>query len=167
MKAKIILGISLLSLFTALNSLAQATAYANIFATVVAPVGINTTLGEHSGEIVLSQTSVTNENNKESIITASGIALNYDGLASLATFSVTDAKNSTFDITLPSENLKFGSDNLTTLSVSDFSSKQTYTTTLQGSRKVITIGAKVNLPDNQIFSSYKAQNQYPVTLNYN
>jgi hypothetical protein len=167
MKAKIILGIFLLSLVTALNSLAQVTAYANIFATVVAPVGINTTLDEHSGEIVVSQTNAPMGNSEESLITASGLALNFDGSASLTTFSVTDAKNSTFDITLPSENLNFGPDNHTTLSVSNFSSLQTQTTTPQGSRKVITIGAKVNLPENLNFSSYQAQNQFPVTLNYN
>jgi hypothetical protein len=164
MKAKIILGISLLSLVTALNSLAQATAYANIFATVVAPVGINTTFEEHSGEIVVSQTI---GNSRENHITASGTALNFDGSASLTTFSITDAKNSTFDITLPSENLNFGSDNQTTLSINNFSSIQSQTTTQQGTKNVITIGAKVNMPLNQYFSSYQAQNQFPVTLNYN
>lgn len=167
MKAKYIIVISLLSLATALNGFAQVTAYANIFATVVAPVGINTAFDEHSGEIVVSHTSSPIGNNRENLITASGTELNIDGSASLTTFSVTDAKNSTFDITLPSENLNFGSDNHTTLSVSNFSSLQTQTTTHQGSKKVITIGAKVNLPENQNFSIYQAQNQFPVTLNYN
>ncbi len=167
MKAKYIIVISLLSLATALNSFAQVTAYANIFATVVAPVGINTTLDEHSGEIVVSQTNAPIGNSKESLITASGLALSFDGSASLTTFSITDTKNSTFDITLPSENLNFGSDNQTTLSINNFSSIQSQTTTHQGTKNMITIGAKVNMPINQYFSSYQAQDQFPITLNYN
>jgi hypothetical protein len=167
MKAKILLGTALLFFATVAHSYAQVTAYANIFATVVAPVGINSTFEDHTGEIVVSQKITPGSLSLENNITASGLALANDGSAALASFSVTDTKNSTFDVTLPSENLTFSPDHLSSLSVSDFSCIQSQINTAHGNKKTITIGAKVNLPDNQVINHYSAQNQFPITLNYN
>jgi hypothetical protein len=166
MKAKIILGL-ILSTAAALNSFAQYTAYANIYATVVAPIEIITTLEEHSGEIVVSQKGTSISSSAQNTITASGIALTSNGIASIATFSVSDQKNSTFDITLPSENLIFATDMASILTVSNFSSNKTKGAAINDKTQVITVGASISFPENQIVSNNSPQNQFPITLNYN
>ena len=167
MKAIIILGITLLTIASTLNSFAQYTAYANIYATVIAPLEISAIFDEYAGEILVSQEKATTGNLTVNKITSSGKSLTTNGTALLTTFCVSDQINSTFDITLPSENLTFITENTSILTISNFNSIQSDGGTSHRNSKVITIDATINLPINHIVSNYQAQNQFPITLNYN
>ncbi|MEI6276083.1 MAG: DUF4402 domain-containing protein [Prolixibacteraceae bacterium] len=167
MKAKIIIGFGIILLASSLQSLAQATAYVNIYAEVVAPIGITNTSVINSGEIVVSKNSATSINSVENTITASGIKLEQNGPVTLTSFVVTDTTHSTFDITLPSTNIAIGDGTSNSITVSNFNSNQTLASSTQGNTRMITIGADLNIPINQTISNYQTQNQYPVTFNYN
>ena len=166
MKAKIYIVTIILSIGSANISVAQLTAYANIYATVVAPVGISDLSNETLGTIVVSNTQNSASLKSASTVTISGMQVAQNGTATVASFSLTDYNNTTFDITLPSSNIKLsnGKDNMI---VSNFSSNYSLASNLLSGKKEITIGAELYIPENRVASNYNAQNPFPVTLNYN
>jgi hypothetical protein len=166
-KAKITFGIFILLLAVSLNTYSQATAYANIFATVIAPIGISNASEVSMGEIIITHKSATLSLNSGIDIMASGVKINQNGTATLATFSITDANNSTFDLTLPVEKMKLGTENSTAMVISNFSSTQNQTHTLNGIKREFTVGVNLYIPDSQNIKNLTAQNNFPVTLNYN
>lgn len=167
MKAKITFGIFILLLAISLNTYSQATAYANIFATVIAPIGISNASEASMGEIIITHKSASLSPNSGIDIVASGVKINQNGTAALATFSITDANNFTFDVTLPVEKMKLGDENFTAIVVSNFSSIQNQTNTLDGVKREFTVGVDLYIPDNQNIKNLTAQSNFPVTLNYN
>lgn len=167
MKAIIVLGI-FCSLFTnSLTVLSQATAYANIYAEVVAPVGVRNTSSLHFGEIVVSRLHKTAESTEVIANPTNDVNFKQSGSVTLISFSITDALHSTYDITLPSEKIAIKDDYSNTLTISNFTSKQAIPNRSQGSKMVITVGADFNFPENHFNGRAQSQNQFPVTINYN
>ena len=166
MKAKITLAILILYFGSVYSSVAQLTAYANIYATVVAPVGISDLSNETLGTIIISGNENSASLKSTSRITVSGMQVAQNGTATVASFSLTDYNNTTFDITLPTSNINLskGNDRMT---ASNFSSNYSLASNLTAGKKEITIGAELYIPGNRIVSDFNAQNPFPVTLNYN
>jgi len=166
MKAKISIALLIIFFGTTGSSVAQLTAYANIYATVVASVGISDLSNETLGTIVVTSTQNSSSLKSVSRTTVSGIQVTQNGTATVASFSVTDYNNTTFDITLPTNNIKLskGNDNMV---ASNFSSNYSLSSSLTTGKKEITIGAELYIPENRVASNFNAQNPFPVTLNYN
>jgi len=86
--------------------------------------------------------------------------------ATVASFSLTDYNNTTFDLTLPTSNINLSEGN-NNLVASNFSHNYSLDNTLESGKKMIKIGAVLHLSDNLSANNYIAQNPFPVTLNYN
>ena len=166
MKAKLYIATIILSLGSAFTSVAQLTAYANIYATVVAPVGICDLSNETLGTIVIASNQNSTSLKSTSFVTVSGMQVAQNGTATVASFSLTDYNNTTFDLTLPTSTIKM-SDGKDSLLASNFSSSYSMANSLQGGKTIIRIGANMHLPEDQTTSNFFAQNRFPVTLNYN
>ena len=167
MKAKITIGIAVILFGCSFRVFAQATAYANIYATVVAPVGIEKTADLTFSEIISSKNSSTVVLGADNQLTASSAELAQNGKGTVAAFSVTGSNQSTFDVTLPKETFAINGGGDNTLIVSDFTSTHAQLNTLQSNSSVIKIGATLHVPENQSAGNYNAQNPFLVTLNYN
>jgi hypothetical protein len=115
------------------------------------------TLTQKSGSV-----SINTSNN-----ISSGLNVSQNGTATLAAFSISDSDHSTFDITLPTENITIGSGNFDNMIVSNFSSTQSVTRSINGTTREIKVGANLQIPENQMPGNYNTQNPFPVTLNYN
>ena len=141
MKAKMTLGIAIFILACTFSSVAQMTAYANIYAEVIAPVGIEKATDLTINQTVVGQTSV------------SGTA---------ASFTVKGSNQNTFNVTLPSEAVSINNGSIT---VSNFTS--TTTNAQQNNTSVISIAATLNTNGTKVAGNYSAQDPFQVTLNYN
>jgi len=166
MKAKMTIAILILYFGSAFSAVAQLTAYANIYATVVAPVGISDLSNNNLGEIVVARTGSNASSTSANTVTASGLQVSQNGTATVASFSVTDYNNTTFDITLPTSDIKLGMGN-DNLIAGNFSSSYSLANNLTGGKKEITIGTTLYIPETRIANNFIAQNPFPVTLNYN
>lgn len=158
---------SLFLLAGTFNCLAQATAYANIYATVIAPVGIDSASELTTNEIVVSNINNGTTINSIPNITVSGNSLDKDGTAVLATFNIIDNNHSVFDVSLPSENLEVGEGNKRAITLSNFVFSSTMNNGIKDKNNKITIEANLFVAANQINTSQRSQNPFPVTLNYN
>jgi hypothetical protein len=167
MKAKTVFGILIILLTNSLPVLSQATAYANIYAEVVAPVGINNTSALHPVEIVFKKIQTTINPTDERTKPVIDLNFSQNGSVTLTSFSITDALHSTFDITLPSEKIRICDDQFNMLIISNFVREQANTGIAQGNKRTITIGADFNFPDNHFNGNTQAKNLFPVTINYN
>jgi hypothetical protein len=145
MKAKITFGIAIFILVCSFSSMAQMTAYANIYAEVIAPIGIG-----KSTDLTINQTIVGQKN-------VSGTA---------ASFSVKGSSLNTFDVTLPQEvyTINNGEGKMT---VSNFTTSVVSANTPQNKASVISINATLNVSGTLTAGNYNAQNPFQVTLNYN
>lgn len=143
MKAKIFIGISILILAGSFSSVAQMTAYANIFAEVVAPIGIG-----KATDLTINQTAVGQAR-------LSGTS---------ASFKIEGSRQTIFNVTLPSEALTIINE-AGSMTVSDFTS--TTINTQQGNASLINIDATLKINGAQAAGNYSAQNPFQVTLNYN
>ncbi len=166
MKAKIYIATILLSIGSANTTVAQLTAYANIYATVVAPVGISDLSNESLGTIVVARNQNSASLKSANLVTVSGMEVAQNGMATVASFSLTDYNNTTFDLTLPTSTIKM-SDGNDSLLASNFSSSYFLANSMEGGKTIIKIGANMHLPEDQTTSNFIAQNSFPVTLNYN
>lgn len=166
MKAKITIGIALLLLGWSLPVVAQSTAYANIYATVIAPVQFSKTNDMTFDDIQLSKKSTSLSIRTGKNVSAD-LKMSQNGTATLASFSITDSNHTTFDITLPTENIKISDGNANTMTVSNFSSSQTLSGSLYATTRNINVGADLQIPENLTAGNYSTQNSFPVTLNYN
>ena len=137
-----------------------------IYATVVAPVGISDLSNETLGKIVITSNPIGTSLKSTSIATVSGMQLAQNGTATVAYFSVTDYNNTTFDITLPTSNIKLSKGN-NNMVASNFSSNYSLASSLTAGKKEFTIGAELYIPENRVANNYNTQNPFPVTLNYN
>ena len=147
MNPKILPGIAIFILACAFSSAAQMTAYANIYAEVIAPVGIG-----KSTDLAINQT----------------IAGQKGGSGTAASFTVTGSSLNTFNVTLPAH-AKVINNNLTDyMTISNFTSPSTLTSdALQINSRVISISAILKANGNQAVGEYCAQDSFQVTLNYN
>ncbi len=157
MKAKMVIGIAIFILGCSLPSFAQMTAYANIFAEVIAPVGI-----EKSADLTFNQ--ITSQ--KSATVVLGSDDFTRTGNGTVASFSIRGANQTTFDVTLPKESFTIGNGD-SNMTISNFTSTATPANALQNRSGVVKIGATLNVPDNQVPGNYLAQNHFPVTLNYN
>ncbi len=167
MKAKVIIGIAAILFGCSFHAFAQATAYANIYATVVAPIGI-----EKTADLTFSEITSTKNNNTvvldtDNRLTVSSVEPVRNGKGTVASFSVTGSNQSTFDVTLPKETFTISDKGSNNMRISNFTSTSTLQNTLQGNSNVIKIGATLHVPENQSAGNYNAQNPFLVTLNYN
>jgi hypothetical protein len=166
MKAKIVIGIVLFLMGVTNDIFAQATAYANIFAEVIAPVGIEKT----NDLTYLDRTS--SSNNAAVVLQAnnpqitSAIDLTKNGSATLASFSIT-GNDQTFDVTLPSESFTISDGNAKTMVVGNFNSTYAEVNTLHGNIHTLKVGATLHLPLHQAAGNYGTTAPFQVTLNYN
>ncbi len=167
MKAKVTTGIVLILIGYAIPAFAQMTAYANIYAQVVAPVGMEKTADMTFSEIISSKKSGSVVLSADNTLTASGVELTQNSKGTIASFSVTGSNQTTFDVSLPKETFTISSGASTDLMVSNFTSLPSTSNSLQNSAKVIKIGATLRIPENHAAGNYSAQNSFPVTLNYN
>ena len=143
MKAKIIIGISILILAGSFSSAAQMTAYANIFAEVVAPIGIGKATDLTINQTVVGQTSLSGTS---------------------ASFKIEGSRQTIFNVTLPSEALTITNE-AGSMIVSNFISTTTHTQ--QGNASLISIDATLKVNGTQTAGNYSAKNPFQVTLNYN
>lgn len=166
MKAKATIGILLILLGGAFQVFSQMTAYANIYAEVVAPIGIEKTTDLTFSDINTSRNTGTVVIGANNIVTATGAEVAQSGKGTLASFSVAGV-NTTFDVTLPKETFAVSNGSSNTMIVSDFTSTSSLNTSIAGSSRTIHVGATINIPENQASGNYIAQNPFLVTLNYN
>jgi len=166
MKAKIIPGLTLLLLILSLDSFSQATAYANIFAEVIAPVGIEKT----NDLTYLNRTSSGNTAavtlQADNTLNTSAIDLTKNGSATLASFRIT-GNDQTFDVTLPTESFSISDGNANTMIVGNFNSTFAEANTLNGNIHTLKVGATLQLPLHQAAGNYGTTAPFQVTLNYN
>jgi len=166
MKAKLSIATVILFLGSANLCTAQLTAYANIYATVVAPVGISDLSNDSLGTIVVAKSPINTTAKSAGMVTVSGMQVAQNETATVASFSLTDYNNTTFDLTLPTSNINLSEGN-NNLVASNFSHNYSLDHTLESGKKMIKIGAVLHLSDNLSANNYIAQNPFPVTLNYN
>ena len=143
MKTRMTIGIAIFILACSFTSAAQMTAYANIYAEVIAPIGI-----EKATDLTINQTVVGQK-------CVSGTS---------ASFTVKGSNLNTFNVTLPAEALTI-SNGAGSMTVSNFTS--TTTNALQSNASVINIDATLKVNGNQTAGNYSAKNPFQVTLNYN
>ncbi len=167
MNLKLTLGIAIILFGSALISSAQMTAYANIYAEVVAPISIEKSADLTFSEIVASKKSSTVVLGGVTNLTTSTVEFAQTGKGTFATFSVAGGNQATFDVTLPKETFTISNGGAENMIVSDFTSTSTPANALQTSASIIKIGATLNVPQNQSAGNYSAQNPFLVTLNYN
>jgi hypothetical protein len=168
MKAKISLGVLFLLLGSSFAAFAQMTAYANIYATVVAeqPIMVQKTANLTFSDISSQRTGsiiLTSNNN----LTASSADLVQNGKGTVAAFSVVGGNQSTFDVTLPKESFTIGDGGSDNMMVDNFTCTQSTTITKQYTRSELKISATLHVHDNQTARVNDSQNSFPVTLNYN
>jgi len=142
-KAKTIIGFLILIMAGSFSSEAQMTAYANIFAEVVAPIGIG-----KATDLTINQTAVGQTN-------LSGTS---------ASFKIEGSRQTIFNVTLPSEALTIINE-AGSMTVSNFTS--TTTNSLHGNASLISIDATLKVNGTQTAGNYSAKNPFQVTLNYN
>lgn len=164
MKAKISLGVLFLFLGSSFQTFAQMTAYANIYATVIAeqPIMVKKTANLTFSDIssLRSGTIVLASNND---LTSSNAELAQNGNGTVAAFSVVGGNQSTFDVTLPKESYSISAN----MMVDNFTFTQSTNVTKQYIESEIKISATLHVPDNQTARINDSQNIFPVTLNYN
>ncbi len=145
MRAKITIGIAIFILAFTFSSKAQMTAYANIYAEVVAPIGI-----EKGSDLTINQTIVGQKNVS----------------ATAASFSIKGGSQNTFDVTLPSSEVVV-SNGQSSLTVGNFTTTSTPTNTLQSINNTISIAATLNTNGILSAGNYNAKEPFQVTVNYN
>jgi hypothetical protein len=164
MKPRYAIATAILLLGFSTSSFAQMIAYANIFAQVVAPVGIqlsNTPLAGYKSSIATTGLQAFDE--ADGIISDHRIILNKED--NIVVSYLIAANNQTFDVSLPTEKLFFSdeNDNKMELSIiSNNSSVQFW----QGSR-VIEVFTVINPAENHVHAHNVSRDPLLVTLNYN
>ena len=168
MKAKISLGVLFLFLGSSFQTFAQMTAYANIYATVIAeqPIMVKKTANMTFSDIssLRSGTIVMASNND---LTSSNAELAQNGNGTVAAFSIVGGNQSTFDVTLPKESYTISDGISANMMVDNFTFTQSTNVTKQYTESEIKISATLHVPGNQTARVNDSQSNFPVTLNYN
>jgi Domain of unknown function (DUF4402) len=169
MKAnRLILILSVIIGYSAGLSAQQATATASASATIVTPISISKVqdlnfgklaVVSGQGTIVLSPAT----NNRKS---TGGVELMEGSSVSFATFNVSGGIGATFSISLPNEPVVI-SNGSNLMTVNEFTSTPTVSTTLTDGTKKIIVGATLHVSGNQALGNYLSASPFPVTVNYN
>lgn len=164
MKAIITFGILLISMVSS-QAFGQMTAYANIYAEVVAPAYI-----EKSADMTFSRISPSA--NSGSVVLSGtgdlqGAATLQAGKGTLATFTIQGNDISTFDISLPNREVVISGSNSGSVKISDFTTSVTASASSQGNRRVVSIGATLHIDENQSTGNFNDSKSFQVNFNYN
>jgi hypothetical protein len=150
------------------QSFAQATASADAYATIVAPLTISKVTDLHFGNLAVQSFlgGTVTLDPAGSRNPAFGVSLASGGTVSAATFTVTGQDGLTYDITLPSQpiDLSDGAGNF--MSVSDFVGNPT-TGTLTGGTENISVGATLYISAAQQPGNYISTSTLDVLVSYN
>lgn len=145
---------------------AQATATFTASATIIQPIGITTTsnlnfasLDAGTGGAVI----LTPDNNR---IGSGGVELDEAMNLSAATFEITGEQDFEFSISLPQNDYELinGSNKMV---IKDFTSSLAGTNRLNNGKRVLSVGATLNVNPNQAPGQYNSHGQMAVTVNYN
>ena len=161
-------GVLFLLLGCSFHAFAQMTAYANIFATVVAEQPImfkktanltfNDISAQRTGTIVLKSNNTLTSSNNDLLL---------NGKGTVAAFSVVGGNLSTFDVTLPKESFEVADGNSSNMMVDNFTCIKSTITSRQFTESEIRISATLHVTARHETKSPDTQNVFPVTLNYN
>jgi hypothetical protein len=152
----------------AVSASGQATANANATATIITPIGITNTADLAFGNIAASGTTAgTVTIAPDNTRTAAGGATlpAVTGTYGAATFDVTGEGTSTYAITLPSAPVTLTGSVSGTMTVDNFTSTPSGTSTLTGGTDAIAVGARLNVGAAQAAGDYTGT--FSVTVNYN
>lgn len=169
---KVIIPISfcLLGFLFAPSAFAQATASADVSATIITPISISKTSDMNFGNIATNGAVGTVVLSPAGARTTSGgVTLPATvGTVAAASFTVEGSDAYTYSITLPTSVIitSVGSDQMT---VNNFTSTPTAVAggTLTSGSQVITVGATLNLSASQAEGLYTSATPFDVTVNYN
>lgn len=158
MKAKYFFFTFLLTILAAAGVRAQATAYASIFAEVVAPAVV-----EKSADLTFNTSHISSGavNSSPDAVTINPGSTSSSANCTMASFTVSGSALTTYDVSLPKESLSIGAG----LSVSDFASKSVVSPS-ESYKSTVNIGATLHLGADRKTGNL-AMGQFPVTLNYN
>jgi len=164
MKPRFAIATAILLLGFSTSSLAQMIAYANIFAQVVAPVGIqlsNTPLTGYKSSIVPKGVQAFDE--ADGIISDHRIIPNKEDNTVISYLIA--ANNQTFDVSLPNKKLFFRDENDNKMEMSIISNNSTVQ--LWHGSRVIEVFTVINPSENLVAAYNVAPDPLLVTLNYN
>jgi len=166
MKAKIFLFISILMITLEFEVKAQATAYANIFATVVAPVGITKEMDFSAGEIINTNHLSSNQLSLQKSNLPENINLTQEGQVTVAAFQIT-GKNTVYAVSVQNQPVVLMNENANSVTINNFGSELAMTDNPTGGVQRISINATLNVAENQPKGYYDSTSPFNVTLNYN
>jgi len=167
MRTIIALGIVIITLAFPSAVQAQATAYAGIYAEVVSPAFI-----EKSADLTFNEINTYGKSsavilNTSDNLTTPGLESSQSGQGTLAAFSIAGSDHPTLDISLPGEAITLSNSGSNPLVISNFTSITDTSGTLNGTGRVIKIGATLHIAEKQAAGTFADRNSFQVTFNYN
>lgn len=169
MKAnRFLLILSVVIGYSAGLSAQQATATASAMVTIVTPISISKVKDLNFGKLAVASgqgtivLSPTTKNRKST----GGVELVEGSNVSFATFNVSGGIGATFSISLPNEPVVI-SNGSNLMTINEFTSTPTASTTLVDGTKNILVGATLHVSGNQTLGNYHSESPFPVTVNYN
>lgn len=166
MKAITFLLLLILTISFQINSKAQATAYANIYATVVAPVGMTMEMDLRAGKIINTNQLSSSSLSTQTINAAENINLTQDGQTTIAAFQVT-GKNNVYAVTVQNQPVVLLNENANSVTVDNFGSELAMINNATEGVQQLRISANLNVSKDQPKGIYGASAPFNVTLNYN
>jgi hypothetical protein len=166
MKAKLFFTLILLITFFQVEVKAQATAYANIYATIVAPAAMTKEMDMSAGEIIATRGTSSNALSVQNINSTENVDLSQNGKTTVAAFQVT-GKNNTFAITVQNQPVVLLNESANSVTVNNFSSETAMISNTDNGAQRIRVSANLNVSKNQPTGNYDSTAPFNVTLNYN
>ncbi len=166
MKAKLFFTLILLITLFQVEVKAQATAYANIFATIVAPAAMTKEMDMSAGEIIATKGTSVNALSVQNINSTENVNLSKNGKTTVAAFQVT-GKNNTFAITVQSQPVILLNESANSVTVNNFTSETAMIANAENGAQRISVSATLNVSKNQPTGYYDSTAPFNVTLNYN
>ena len=149
------------------GAFAQATATATASANVVTPIGISKTADMSFGNIAVSSVggTVVLDTNDGTTATGGVTLPATAGTITSASFTVTGETDYTYAITLPTTATITDAVSTETMTLSDFTSSPSVTSTLTGGTETLTVGATLAVIAAQVAGAYTGD--FDVTVEYN
>ena len=166
MKAKLFFTLFLMITLFQVEMSAQATAYANIFATIVAPAAMTKEMDLSAGEIIATRGASSNALSVQNINSTENVNLSQNGKTTVAAFQVT-GKNNTFAITVQNQPVVLLNESANSVTVNNFSSETAMISNTDNGAQRIRVSANLNVSKNQPTGNYDSTAPFNVTLNYN
>jgi hypothetical protein len=168
-KIFIFLGITLAGVAFAAPALAQISATANCFVTMVSPVGIAKITDMYFGNVAPDPgggigTVVLTPGGNRSVTGLVSLPVS-TGTVSAASFTVTGSGSATYTITLPSSVTVTSSTN--SMTVDAFTSSPSGTGTLTAGSQTLNVGATLHVGALQTPGAYTSATPFTVTVDYN